>query len=93
MLASIAEREQYRGIHTAKIQLLFLISMQKTEMLHFLKQNFCSFAVFVLPLYPKASRAGVERQPRQPSKDTTVAKVRCGSYDEPNAVSNSFEYC
>ena len=23
----------------------------------------------------------------------TVAQVQCGSYEEPNAVSNSFEYC
>ena len=51
MLASMAERKQYRGNHAANIILFYEYNMQKSKMLHLKGRIFEEFSAF---LYIKA---------------------------------------
>ena len=48
MLASMAERKQYRGNHAANLILFYQYSMQKSKMLHLKGRFFMYFVIIIL---------------------------------------------
>ena len=54
--------------------------------------------IFFLPDFrflfvPLQSKHQEQFNLHQPSLTATVVKIRCGSFDEPNAMSSLLEYC
>ena len=54
------------------------------------QSTFRVLQIFLLPLHTKHQE---QFNLHQPSLTATVVKIRCGSFDEPNAMSSLLEYC